>query len=200
MDGIDLSSWIGRPPQKSAVPEEPEESEDDAMEDHEAEVAEDHPDDDPEGETFAPEELSPATSSDKGDIIHDDGMSRLRATKSSTRNGDESADDDGEDEDEVNGQAPAPSLFQKHFYIDVPVMTEEEKEQYVYLPGHFAVERVLARGKDKRCNVLLQSGERSIVCPPFFQFIHIASLRVVTASLRGRFVISFIQFHLIPSS
>jgi hypothetical protein len=199
MDGIDLSSWIGKPPEKPAIPEGPE---DEAMEDAEAEVAEDDPEDVPEKETLTPEELKSATSSDVSDIIHDDGTSRSRATKISTRNGHELADDESEDKDvdEVNGQAPALGLFQKHFYIDVPAMTEEEKEQYEYLPGHFAVERVLAQREDKRYNVLLQSGERSIVSLPFFHFIYIASPRVVAACLRGLFAINFIHFHLTPSS
>jgi hypothetical protein len=163
--GVDLSSGVGKPPEKPVVPEEPEkvvEAEDKVIK--EADAAEDES----EEENFIPEEFNPTMSSDEGDIEHDDGISKSRMMTSSTRYGYKTANDEheDEDEDEVNGHAPSLGLFQKHFYIDVPAMTEEEKEEYEYLPGHFAVDRILAQRKDKRYNVLLQSGERIIVSLP----------------------------------
>lgn len=63
-----------------------------------------------------------------------------------------------DDDPEATSDLPRAS-----FYIDIPRLTEEEKEQYEYLPGHFSVRKVLSQQRDKRYKVLLKSGESVIV-------------------------------------
>ena len=156
MDGIDLSSWVGKPPERPDTPEEPTTG----TPKQPVEV-EDAPDD----ALSAPDEqphLSPSDESDIGDIMHDDG-------NTSKTNGvrqwpaEESLSDEDDEEENFDDQTPLIGSFQKHFYIDVPSISETEKELYEYLPGHFAVDKVLSQGKDKRYMVQLQSGEQDIV-------------------------------------
>ena len=165
MDGIDLSSWVGKPPEKAESPGEPEEAEEDTIE----VTATEHI----EAETSArdissapDEQAEPSASegsSDFGDILHDEADPKKRGREDVVpkKTNDISSDAGDEDDDE----ALPIELFQKHLYIDVPKLSEEEKETYDYLPGHFSVKRVLYQQKDKRYVVRLESGEQDIVSP-----------------------------------
>ncbi|KAJ9603867.1 hypothetical protein H2200_011388 [Cladophialophora chaetospira] len=174
MDGIDLSAWVGKPPEKAKTPEEPEKTADQEGDAGSAEgaieVVVEEPvevDDSPDDASFAPEEHpepSPSEGTDDGDIVHDDDTTRQQRRGPAvrwhdTRSEEQSDNQGGYDEQE----SPSLGMFQKHFYIAVPKLSDEEKETYEYLPGHFAVERVLSQRKDKRYVVRLKSGEQNIV-------------------------------------
>ncbi|KIW89513.1 uncharacterized protein Z519_09669 [Cladophialophora bantiana CBS 173.52] len=138
MKDIDVSAWVGIPPEKTPSSAEPSE---DALDDQ------------------PPVALSLSNeSSEAGVIFHDDGKANHQNHGKHVPTEDSSSDQEGE-----NGDNLLVGLFQKHFYIDVPKLTDEEKEAYEYLPGHFSVEKVLSERKDRKYIVRLESGEQDIV-------------------------------------
>ena len=177
MDGLDLLAWTGKPPETAKTPRKVDDSTDevDDMGDT-VEVAVQEPmevDETPDDTSFAPEEheqpeLSPSDESDDGDILHDDettGQKRRRDTMQTNGTLSEDESEDGvEDDEQESTSIGLFQKFQKHFYIDVPQLSEEEKETYEFLPGHFHVKRVLSQQKkDNRYVVRLESGEQNIV-------------------------------------
>jgi len=53
--------------------------------------------------------------------------------------------------------------FQHNFYVEVPSLSDEQKESYEYLPGHFSAKRILSRFRGNRYLVRLGSGETNLV-------------------------------------
>lgn len=53
--------------------------------------------------------------------------------------------------------------LQHGFYIDIPPMDEEEKDEYEYLPGHFSAKEIISESGTDRFVVRLQSGEKQLV-------------------------------------
>lgn len=53
--------------------------------------------------------------------------------------------------------------LQHGFYIDIPPMDEEEKNEYEYLPGHFSAKEVISELGRDRFVVRLKSGEKQLV-------------------------------------
>ncbi|KIW27844.1 uncharacterized protein PV07_07545 [Cladophialophora immunda] len=142
MKDVDLTTWVGKPPEKPSRAKSP---------------AGDAPDQNPDALHLQTELSLSDESSEAGDIVHDDG--KVNQTDFSRRVPlDESAS--GQESDDGNLSV---GLFQKRFYIDIPNLSKEEKETYEYLPGHFSVEKVLSEHKNKTYVVRLESGEQNIV-------------------------------------
>ena len=165
MNGIDLTVWVGKPPERPNAPEQPQEAAEDIVE---VTTSEPFEDEDAPGETsFAPEEQADLSASDEssdiGDIEHGDGTTKKRRRESYRPTAGEDISSNEEDEEEDEDLPASIGMFQKHLFVDVPKLSEEEKETYEYLPGHFSVERVLYRQKDNRYVVRLESGEQDIV-------------------------------------
>jgi hypothetical protein len=169
MDGIDLSLWVGKPPEKANTPENPRFPAEGGIEvlvqkpvgAEEVEVEESEDD-----TSFAPDEqagLSHSGESSGGDIVHENGSTNTKSHGGPALRFDTTPTEEDGTEVDNDGDPPSLGLFQKHFYIDVPRLSEEEKQTYEYLPGHFTVERVLSQRKDKRYVVRLESGERDVV-------------------------------------
>jgi chromodomain-helicase-DNA-binding protein 4 len=94
-------------------------------------------------------------SGDAGDILHhDDDIS----SSAQSRNADVS-DPDASSQTVEN----ATPHKQQDFYIDVPWLSDKEKEAYEYLPGHFTARKILNQRGHDRYIVRLESGEQSIL-------------------------------------
>ena len=129
---VDMSSWLGKPPEKS------NNTEDDTEED--AEKTSSH-----HSQSPASNAHSSSDSDDDGDIEHSPA-NNIQVTVS----------------DVESVRSPAPRL-QQDFYIDVPRLSKEEKDEYEYLPGHFSVRRVLSKLEDGRYLIKRKSGDRDLV-------------------------------------
>ncbi|KEF62875.1 uncharacterized protein A1O9_00848 [Exophiala aquamarina CBS 119918] len=55
------------------------------------------------------------------------------------------------------------AVEQQAFYIDIPHLPDEEKEEYKYLPGHFVAEEILGQRGQARYTVRLESGEQIVL-------------------------------------
>lgn len=162
METLDLSAWVGKPPEKPATPETPPELPLEAFTKRANVLEDESTADDAESVQDEQTGSSPSDeSSDAGDIMHhdDDNSERTLRAKNALIEG-MSTDDDFQS---LHNATQSIGLFQKHFFIDVPKLSEEDKATYEYLPGHFSVARVLSQQRDKRYIVQLDSGERDIV-------------------------------------
>ncbi|KAI1624979.1 adenosinetriphosphatase [Exophiala viscosa] len=131
---VDISSWLGKPPEKSKNTEK------DTGEDAEETLSQQSKS--PVGDAY-----SSSDSDDNGDIEHSP-ENDIPVTVSD------------EDEDSVRDTT---SRLQHNFYIDIPRLSREEKEAYEYLPGHFSVQRVLSKLEDGKYLIKRKSGERDLV-------------------------------------
>jgi hypothetical protein len=155
MDDIDLSAWLGKPPESIQTA---------AQHDAGSEARPAETDSLASGPSFSQKngELSSSNDlDDTGDILHDDGNADninggvpLRSYMENTL----------DTEDESENETSSVGLVQSNFYVNVPKMSDADKETFEYLPGHFSVEKVLyQRRKDMRYVVRVESGEESIV-------------------------------------
>jgi hypothetical protein len=137
---VDLSSWLGKPPENSKpLEQQPEDAESQGSD---------------SGDRRTPISISDASSS-ADDILHEEPIhNRVKRARFSEEpsSGDEDA-----------SLAAVTSRLQHNFYIDVPKLSEEEKQEYEYLPGHFSVRRVLSNLEGDQHIVELESGERDLV-------------------------------------
>jgi hypothetical protein len=166
MGGIDLSSWFGKPPDGPKPPSEPANStEQSHSEDPASDPAEVEDEDAEMSDAYATDNaarfLALEESSDDGHSIHDDqNAAEAKRNAYLTTATDIASAEHSDDSEDVSA---ALGLFQKHFYIEIPKISEEEKQKYEYLPGHFSVKRVLHQQRDKRYVVELRSGEHNTV-------------------------------------
>ncbi|OAG38823.1 hypothetical protein AYO21_07018 [Fonsecaea monophora] len=143
MKGIDLTSWTRKPPER---PSRGEGSNEDAS-DQQVDALR------------RPADLSLSDEpSEVGDILHDDVNVHQKDFGRHV-----SSEQSASDQENGNGDSLSVSLFQKHFYIEVPKLSEQEKAMYEYLPGHFSVARILSENEDKTYVVELESGEQDTV-------------------------------------
>ena len=163
MEGLDLSTWMGKPPEKEASNEQPEQSAEHAAA---AVVNPPENEDVPSDISFSANEEKALSFSDEsdtgGDILHDDGTLNKGADRNYHQQVPQDDASSGE-QDEYEDEGPPIELFRRRCYIDVPKLSDRIKETYEYLPGHFSVARVLYQRKDNRYGVKLESGEESIV-------------------------------------
>lgn len=145
MDESDLTAWMGKPPEKSSL--EPR-----SNDDHHGASSESNR-----------EPSAQASDSSSAEEINYDGNPAKPAPTLTMRDI-EQLDDDGdeqvEDEDSLIQVIPD---FQHKFFIDVPKLDEQEKEEYKHLPGHFSVQKIMSESRDDRYLVKLMSGERQMV-------------------------------------
>ncbi|EXJ94804.1 hypothetical protein A1O1_03202 [Capronia coronata CBS 617.96] len=141
---IDLSSWMGKPPENPNPSGEQDEQA--------------HSDD--SGSHTQTASSVPDGSDSDGDILHDDQDSPKGQSRVTIRLGRRPSSPS----ETENGPAPgvAPSLRQS-FYVEVPKLPDEDKQEYEYLPGHFSVQRILSKSKKGRYLVKLDSGEVDLV-------------------------------------
>ena len=146
MDAIDISSWLGKPPENQKADEDAGKktaSQGSRGSDSESAVT------------------APSVTSSGGDIQHIENPIPMSA------DGRGSPADDLSSEDEL--VTSIVTRIQQDFYIDVPKLSEEEKEEYEHLPGHFSVQKVLAQLKGDKYLVRLKSDEKDLVsgltCP-----------------------------------
>jgi hypothetical protein len=90
------------------------------------------------------------------DTVRSGGNIAQRARRQETTSEDSVSDEDGS----VAKSIPRP---QQQLYIDIPKLSEEEKEEYEYLPGHFSVQRIVSKLRGARYAIKLKSGESDIV-------------------------------------
>lgn len=146
MDELDLSAWVGKPPERPT--------------DLEATIQEDE-----QGQlsplNYHSEASDPMSASSEsnasggaGDILHhdDDISSNLQV---------QNADISDDDPSSQTVKNATPSK-QQDFYIDVPWLSDKEKEAYEYLPGHFTARKILSQRGSDRYMVMLESGERNV--------------------------------------
>jgi hypothetical protein len=142
MDGVDLSSWVGKPPAVPKPAKKPVQA--DAGEDSSA------------SQNNMPSPPSDVSSVSLGDILHEDG-DRPKPLRNNEQSESEGGSYGGDDHVDTT------SRKQTSFYIEVPKLPEEEKDEYEYLPGHFSVRRIVAQLDADRYLVKLDSGEGSTV-------------------------------------
>ncbi len=145
MEESDLTAWTGKPPERFSL--KPQSDNDDAGASS--------------GSNQKPS--APASDSSSADEINYDGAPADPAPTLIMREAEGSEDDrevEAEDEDSLVEVIPQ---FQHKFFIDVPRLDEEKKQEYKYLPGHFSVQKIMSEFKGDRYMVKLMSGERHVV-------------------------------------
>jgi len=137
MEAGDLTAWIGKPPPKSNVHDE-------AGEFHiSTNVSENSP--------------SPAASEASSDVneVNHDASDEARGTEPAiVEQNDEYSDDPLQEE------IP---YVQANCFVDVPKLSERQKEKYDYMVGHFTVSRILSEFRGGGYLVRLESGEKDLV-------------------------------------
>ncbi|KIX00677.1 uncharacterized protein Z518_09742 [Rhinocladiella mackenziei CBS 650.93] len=143
MDGIDLSAWMGKAPEKLKEPMEAVETTSSQQSDSLDQRS----------------DFSGWDGSNNGsDIVHDEGNVTNRVDRGETVCSRESSWDK-----QGNSVAIAIPHLKQDLYVDVPKLSEEEKDEYECLPGHFSAEKVLSQLQNNRYVVELGSGERDFV-------------------------------------
>ena len=143
MDNTDLPSWTGKPPEKSSqlVPRSP--------------IADISQSDESRGP-------SPAQSSNSTGSLEEITYDGIPATKTKTTPVRPADTFDDSEEGSVIEVVPR---FQHNFFIDVPTLDEDEKQEYEYLPGHFTVSKIMSEYRGSRYLVKLHSEEKQLVSP-----------------------------------
>ena len=141
MDQADLTAWMGKPPEKSSL--ELRSNDDDAI-----------PSDSNR------EQSVEASDSSSAEEINYDGTPAKPAPTLTMRDIEES---DGENPEDDSSMIEVIPQFQHKFFIDVPKLDEQEKEEYEHLPGHFSVRKILSEFRGDRYLVKLESGEKQLV-------------------------------------
>ena len=141
MADTDLASWTAKPPAK------PLQS---APRSRDAEVSR-------SDESRGPSPAQSSASTGSVEELAYDGIHAIKATPIWPA---DTLDDS--DEGSVNEVVPR---FQHNFFIDVPTLDEDEKQKYEYLPGHFAVSKIISEYRGGRYLVKLQSDEKQLVSP-----------------------------------
>ncbi|EXJ88823.1 hypothetical protein A1O3_01887 [Capronia epimyces CBS 606.96] len=148
MDPIDLSSWMGKPPQGPKPVGKP---------------TEDVLSDSSDSEKMQSASSAHDNSSSDGDILHDeegDGPHEERRVKNKQPRKTVSEEEEKEEEDPAVVLVPR---LQQSFYIDIPRLSDERKQEYASLPGHFSVRRIVSKNDEDSYLVKLDSGEMSLV-------------------------------------
>lgn len=141
-NSVDISAWMGKPPQKSQHTDKS--------------AIETAPSSQGSQDSWESAISAPSITSSGGDIEHN--------SEPDTQTSDGYVQEESEATSDADGLVSAlvPSL-QHNFYIDVPRLSDREKQDYEYLPGHFAVKEILAQRTDDQYVVRLESGERDLV-------------------------------------
>ncbi len=144
---MDISSWLGKPPVNQKADQ-------DAGKETASQGS--------RGSDIESAVSAPSVSSSGGDIQH---IEENPIPMSGDGRG--SPAEDLSSEDELVRSIV--TRLQHNFYIDVPKLSEEEKEEYEHLPGHFSVQKVLEKLKGDKYLVRLKSDEQDLVsgltCP-----------------------------------
>jgi hypothetical protein len=147
MDGIDISSWLGKPPEN-------EKADDHAGKETESQGS--------RGSDIESAVSAPSVTSSGDDIQHID---ENPIPVSDDGHG-SPADEHSSDDELVTSIV---TCIQQGLYVDVPKLSEEEKEGYEHLPGHYSVQKVLAKLKGDKYVVRLKNEEKDLVsaltCP-----------------------------------
>ena len=145
MDDTDLSSWTGKPPEKSSqlVPRSPE-----------VDISQ-------SDESRGPSPTQSSASTGSLEEITYDGIPAVKTTPVRPA--------DTFDDSEEGSVIEVVPRFQHSFFIDVPSLEEDEKEKYEYLPGHFTVSKIMSEYRGNRYLVRLQSDEKQLVSPLVMQ-------------------------------
>ncbi|KAK6365906.1 hypothetical protein LTS17_010872 [Exophiala oligosperma] len=141
-NSVDISAWMGKPPQKSQHTDKS--------------AIETAPSSQGSQDSWESAISAPSITSSGGDIEHN--------SEPDTQTSDGYVQEESEATSDADGLVSAlvPSL-QHNFYIDVPRLSDREKQDYEYLPGHFAVKEILAQRTDDQYVVRLESGERDLL-------------------------------------
>lgn len=156
MEDADLTSWMGKPPEKGPVQAPRSREEDDISDESNREQS---------------VRASDASSSVE-EINYDGTPAQKPAPTVSMQYIEESSDENEaheEQEEEDESLIEVIPQFQQRFFIDIPKMEEEEKEGYEYLPGHFTAKKILSQFRRDRYLVKLGSGEKQMVSPIIHQ-------------------------------
>ncbi|KAK5216594.1 hypothetical protein LTR72_010517 [Exophiala xenobiotica] len=141
MDGIDISSWLGKPPEN-------EKADDDAAKETESQGS--------RGSEIESAVSAPSVTSSGDDIQHIDENPIPISDDGPGNHADEQSS-----EDEL--VTSIVTRIQQDLHVDVPKLSEEEKEGYEHLPGHYSVQKVLAKLKGDKYVVRLKNDEKDIV-------------------------------------
>lgn len=151
----DLSLWIGRPTSTAlSAMRDPSQRDSPAAD---SDVSSHQ-------QTPAPSERS----SEAEDVTYDGSAAQT------FKNAHDNTRSDSEDINEV-----LPRL-QHGFYIDIPPMDEDAKQEYEYLPGHFSASEVISEIKGGRYVVRLHSGEKQSVGRSSLLLVRLSSLFELT--------------------
>ena len=143
----DLTAWIGKPPEKSQS-QEPRSQQDDQ----------------PSEESTREQSAAASDSSSDAVEVNYDGTPAKKPTQTLTMRDIERSDDEDKDgSDDDDSLIEVIPQFANKFFIDVPKMDEDEKEEYDYMPGHFSVQRILSDFRGDRYLIKLESGEKQMV-------------------------------------
>lgn len=149
LDGdTDLSAWTAKPPSKPVVDEEAADNEEVPQANGDA-----RSDSNDSRRQSSPQPS--VVSSIEGDINYDGTRAEVRFEEPSFPGFQENEDSDSDDD-----VVEVSTLFRHGFYIDVPPLSDEEKQQYHHLPGHFEVDEILTEAKNGHFIVRLVSGEK----------------------------------------
>lgn len=135
-EAADITAWMGKPPEKPVRVQ-------------------------PDGSPTSHRSTSfpPSDSSSAGEVNYDGTPVKKRRVPIHEEDSDEDLPREQGEED----MAEVIPRFQQKFYIDIPKLDEEAKDQFDYLPGHFTVNRILSELSRDRYLVKLASGERQLV-------------------------------------
>lgn len=128
-----LSAWVGRPVGKSEIPAEREKDEISTL-------------------RSGSEDDQASLTDSAGSIGADDDLQSDGSTAHVPR----------KETSRIHSLADFARL-QQGFFIEPPKLSEEEKEDYDFLPGHFSVERIISKIRHDKYMVKLKSGERDLV-------------------------------------
>jgi hypothetical protein len=140
-DGADITAWMGKPPGKPA-----------------------------EAEGSSTRSASTSASDSSPEEINYDGTPVKRRTVPVVLRDDQDSDDDPAhhqfttSNNDETGEVM--SRFQHNFFINVPKIDDDEKEEFQHLPGHFTVKKILSEFSEDRYLVKLASGEKQLVSYP----------------------------------
>lgn len=157
MDEIDLSEWTKKPPPRAPPPVAA------------SPIGGQH-DNTKAWSSSSSDRLEPPSpasntnaSSDLGDIFHDENPP-APDLKPRVQNPQE-AFSDSSDLEEVPATRTVTTINPKKqtFYIDLPSLSDIDRDDYDYLPGHFTARKVLSQHSPNRYVIKLASGEKTLV-------------------------------------
>lgn len=144
MESLDISVWIGKPPERPKILDQPSQEGQD-----EVSLLVDH--------SNAPPSPSASPSGSPSEVasIHDQDNIRTSTQVQLDSDSHSDASHDFPDCDPLHKQ--------HDIYVDIPSLSDQEKEAYKYLPGHFTAQKIRSQLGPSKYLVIRQSGERSIL-------------------------------------